>query len=182
MKIYTKTGDRGETGLFSGERVAKDHLLVRAYGTLDELNSVLGVVLASEPVDEVRLLVHRLQILLFEAGADLATRPEGRSVRRIAEEDVLEIEERLDALEERLPELRSFILPGGTPAAARLQVARTVCRRAEREAIAAHAEFPLNPRLLELLNRLSDYLFLLARLENLLAGVAESEWLPRSAG
>lgn len=182
MKIYTKTGDGGETGLFSGERVAKDHLLVRAYGTIDELNSVLGVVLASQPAEEVAVYVHRLQILLFEAGADLATRPEGRAVRRIDPDDVADLEKRLDLLLERLPNLRSFVLPGGTPAAAHLQLARAVARRAEREACTAHREFPLNHALLLFLNRLSDYLFLLGRLENHLAGVGETKWEPRQQG
>lgn len=179
MKIYTKTGDGGQTGLFSGERVDKDHVLVRAYGTLDELNSHLGMVLSLQPAEEVAVLVHRLQGLLFEAGADLATRPGGRALRRLEAADVAELEKRMDQIQERLPELRSFILPGGTAAGAQLQLARAVCRRAERECYTAHRDFPLNPHLLLWLNRLSDYLFLLARLENWLCGVTETPWQPR---
>jgi cob(I)alamin adenosyltransferase len=179
VKIYTKTGDAGETGLFSGERVPKDHLLVRAYGTLDELNSHLGVVLASQPCEEVALSIRRLQTLLFDAGADLATRPGGRAVRRIDSKDVVDLETQMDLLQARLPALRNFILPGGTPAAAQLQLARAVARRCERETCAAQREFPLTPALLLFLNRLSDYLFLLARLENHLAGVPETKWEPR---
>jgi cob(I)alamin adenosyltransferase len=179
VKIYTKTGDNGETGLFSGERVPKDHLLVCAYGTLDELNSQLGVVLAAQPHEEVAVLVHRLQSLLFDAGADLATRLEGRAVRRIDAHDVADLEKRMDLLQERLPSLKNFILPGGTPAAAQLQLARAIARRAERETFSAQRDFPLNPALLLFLNRLSDYLFLVGRLENHLAGVTETKWEPR---
>jgi cob(I)alamin adenosyltransferase len=179
VKIYTKTGDEGQTGLFSGERVDKSHRLVEAYGTLDELNSQLGVVLAARPQEEIRTLLHRLQILLFDAGADLATRPGHRTIRRIEAEDVAAMESQMDAISERLPALRAFILPGGTPAAAALQLARTVARRAERAALRAHESDPVNGQLLILLNRISDYLFLLARLENFLAGEPETEWRSR---
>ena len=179
MKIYTGTGDRKQSGLFSGERVSKAHPLLSAYGTLDECNSHLGAALAASPSAGVREEVEFLQSELFEVGADLATRPGGREVRRIAPEDIAEIERRIDAITARLPILRSFILPGGTPAGAALHVARAVCRRAEREAVAASESAPLNPHALVWINRLSDYLFCLARLENHLGNFPETLWTPR---
>jgi len=178
MKIYTGQGDNGQSGLFSGERVSKAHPLLRAYGTLDECNSQLGVALAATPAADVRDALVALQPLLFDAGADLATLGSKRQIRRIAPEDITEIERNIDAVTARLPQLRSLILPGGTPAAAALHVARTVCRRAERELVAAAETSQINPHVLVLINRLSDYLFCLARLENFLAGIEETPWVP----
>jgi cob(I)alamin adenosyltransferase len=181
MKIYTKTGDSGETGLFSGRRVSKTHGLVEAYGTLDELNSCLGVVLACGPGPQVCEEVTRLQVLLFQAGADLATEANSRPVDRIDEGDVRDLETRIDRISSTLPASKAFVMPGGAPAAAHLHVARTVCRRAERDAIAAAADSPVNPHLLVWLNRLSDFLFLLARLANQEAGIPEPLWKPEKA-
>lgn len=179
MKIYTKTGDEGTTGLFSGERVEKSHPLVVAYGTVDECNAHLGVALSAGCLPPVAQTVEHLQDLLFLVGADLATLPGARSIRRISLEDVENLEKTMDALQELLPPLRSFVLPGGSPAAAHLQLARTVCRRAEREAFAAARAHPVNPQALLLLNRLSDYLFLLARQQNHLSGTPERPWVSR---
>jgi cob(I)alamin adenosyltransferase len=176
MKIYTKTGDNGTTGLFSGERVEKDHPLVAAYGTVDECNSVIGLALSASPTEPVAVALTELQNLLFTLGADMATRPGGREIRRISADDIQKIEHAMDALDAALPKLQCFILPGGPPAAAHLQVARAVCRRAEREAFAASRSQAVNPEALHLLNRLSDYLFLLARRENQLAGGTETPW------
>lgn len=174
MKIYTKTGDTGETSLYSGERVGKVDPLVEAYGTLDECNCQLGVALAALPAEPVRAALERLQSALFDLAADLATLPGGRAVRRTGADDISGIEAAMDAI--NVPPLRAFVLPGGTPAAAALHVARTVARRAEREALRATAVHEINPRALIYLNRLSDYLFLLARLENHLKNQPEPIW------
>lgn len=176
MKIYTKTGDHGQTGLFSGERVAKSHPLVAAYGTCDELCSHLGVAVALAPAPEVQEILVRLQGSLFDLGADLATPLGTRDVHRMSEDESRELEAIIDRISGELPPLRAFILPSGTPAAAHLQVARTVARRCEREAVAAASATPINPNALTFLNRLSDLLFLLARYENLLHNRPETEW------
>ena len=165
-KIYTKTGDAGETGLYSGERVSKTNPLIATCGTIDELNSHLGAALAARPVERVAEELRPLQGLLFELAADLATLPGSREIRRIDAVDIARIERGIDEASAALPPLREFIPPGGTPAAAQIHIARTVARRAEREALAASASHPLNPRALVFLNRLSDLLFTLARLEN----------------
>lgn len=176
MKIYTKTGDLGETGLFSGERVSKAHPLVAAYGTSDELCSHLGVVLAHEPSPAVRDIVVRLQGTLFDLGADLATPIGTRDVSRISKIEIQELEDIIDRLSAELPPIRAFVLPSGTPAAAHLHVARTLARRNEREVAAAAAVAPVNPDTLIFLNRLSDLLFVLARYENHLQKRPETDW------
>jgi cob(I)alamin adenosyltransferase len=178
MKIYTKTGDRGETALFSGERVAKNHALVETYGTVDETNSLLGLALAHGLSTPVADAVEALQAQLFRLGADLATLPGERKLQRISAEEVQTMDSAMDRIAEEIPPLRYFILPGGTTGAATLQVARAVSRRAERRALQASLEFPLNPQAMILLNRLSDYLFLLGRWENHLAGQPEQAWKP----
>ncbi len=184
MKIYTKTGDGGETGLFGGRRVPKDHLRIEAYGTVDELNALLGQARAANGQKEVDELLALLQHHLFVLGADLATPRQGTkaSVPRLREEDILQLESRIDAMEETLAPLTSFILPGGTPLAASLHVARTVCRRAERHAVAlAHVE-DIGPQAIPYLNRLSDLLFVLARFVNHISGTPEVKWSPPSNG
>ncbi|GAB4181176.1 MAG: cob(I)yrinic acid a,c-diamide adenosyltransferase [Terrimicrobiaceae bacterium] len=179
MKIYTRTGDSGDTGLFSGQRVSKGHSLVEAYGTVDELNSALGLAGAMTKESEISDVVSRLQELLFEVGADLATLPGGREVRRLGAREISQLEEGIDRMTAGLPVKHAFILPGGTPAAAQLHVARTVCRRAERDVARSIGEgLPVNPLAMAFLNRLSDYLFVLARRENQLAGLPEREWVP----
>jgi cob(I)alamin adenosyltransferase len=171
VKIYTGTGDRGETSLFGGARVPKNDPRIDAYGTIDELNSCLGVVLTTEP--DSRLL--EAQRDLFEIGAHLAS--PGTSRFTGVEASRLEgLERGIDAMESELAPLKSFILPGGTPAAAQLHVARTVCRRAERLVVALHDDDPATQSSIAYLNRLSDYLFVAARHANHKRGVEDVPW------
>jgi cob(I)alamin adenosyltransferase len=180
MKIYTRRGDAGETDLLGGPRVAKDHLRVDAYGAVDELNAVLGSCAAATPHADLRELVQRIQRTLFALGSYLASpddaRREKAGIPRPEVGDVTGLEQRIDAGEAELEPLRRFILPGGSEAATRFHVARTVCRRAERRAVALHHAEPLDEAALRYLNRLSDLLFVLARVENRRAGVADVEW------
>ncbi len=179
MKIYTKTGDDGSTALFSGGRVSKTHLRVEAYGTVDELNTVLGVARAHQAHSDAWLA--QIQRHLFHLGADLATPQDARSdwVVRVDAAQVGWLEAMIDQMTDELPPLTSFILPGGTLAAAHLHVARTVCRRAERLAVALAAQEPVGDHVLPYLNRLSDGLFTMARWENFKSGSAEELWSGR---
>lgn len=171
-KIYTRTGDDGTTGLGDGARVPKDHLRVEAYGTIDELNSVLGVALALPLPEEVRVALAPIQHELFDLGGELCI--PGRDV--IDESQVVRLEQALDGLNASLSPLKEFILPGGTQAAALMHLARTVCRRAERRIISlAHAE-PVNTLSIKYLNRLSDLLFVAARYINVRAQTPEILW------
>jgi cob(I)alamin adenosyltransferase len=178
MKIYTKTGDNGTTSLFSGGRVPKNHLRVEAYGTVDELNSTLGVVRAHEPHASTDDWLHTIQGHLFHLGADLATPLDSKAdwVVRMDADKVNWLEGRIDEMTAQLPELRSFILPGGAITAAHLHVARTVCRRAERLVVALQAHEPVGELVGVYLNRLSDFLFTLARWENMQRGVGDERW------
>jgi cob(I)alamin adenosyltransferase len=181
MKIYTKTGDAGSTGLFGGGRVQKDDVRVEAYGDVDELNAVLGMARSVEMmprIDEVLLLVQRD---LFAIGALLATPDREKMAQhldkaRIDEGRIAELERSIDDAESELEPLRAFILPGGTPKAAALHVARTVCRRAERHVVRLQHDVELPPLAVIYLNRLSDLLFTLARLANRRAGAGEVTW------
>lgn len=178
-RIYTRGGDAGETSLGDMSRVPKTHPLLAAYGTSDELNAHLGLALAGGVPDALVAPLQRIQNELFDLGADLAVpfTADNEARLRVTQEQIDGLEALCDAFNEGLPELKSFILPGGTEAAARLHVCRTVCRRAEREAIAAQAAGePLNPLAVVYLNRLSDLLFILSRAAN--AGFAEPLWLP----
>jgi len=183
VKIYTRRGDRGETDLFGGPRVAKDHLRVEAYGSVDELNAALGAALADTAHQDIRDLVRSIQENLFDLGAYLsspdAERREKSGVREPLEADVEALEARIDAFEAELEPLRNFVLPGGTSAAAAFHLARTVCRRAERRAVSLDREVPLEAPALHYLNRLSDLLFVLARLENRRAGLDDQLWAGR---
>jgi cob(I)alamin adenosyltransferase len=178
MKIYTKTGDTGNTSLFGGQRVPKDALRIDAYGTVDELNSALGVVLSDVSDAELKKVINRIQNTLFEVGADLATPRsiEQKNVRRIKPEDAKELESVIDATEQRLEPLTSFVLPGGSKAASGLHVARTICRRAERAVVRLSREEEIGEGILVYLNRLSDLLFVLARWSNKMANVPEIPW------
>jgi cob(I)alamin adenosyltransferase len=177
-RIYTRAGDRGETSLGDGSRVPKLDCRIGAFGSVDELNSQLGFVLAGDVPDRLRRWLEQVQNDLFDVGADLSV-PFGVTDRlRVTQEAVDELERLCDELNADLPELRSFVLPGGTDAAARLHVARTICRRAEREALAADGEYGINPLVLAYLNRLSDFLFIAARAANAEAGEAEPLWRP----
>ena len=171
MKIYTRTGDRGETSLFGGARVPKNDPRIDAYGTVDELNSCLGVVLAA--ARDAQLL--EVQRDLFEIGAHLAS-PGTSRFAGVEASRIEALERGIDAMEAELAPLKSFILPGGTAAAAQLHVARTVCRRAERLVVALHDEDPATQSSIAYLNRLSDYLFVAARYANLKAGVDDVPW------
>lgn len=177
MKIYTKTGDKGETSLVHGVRVPKYADRVEAYGTCDEANSQIGLALSLLPQTEewtqLRAVFHMIQTKLFHVGAELAT-PEGKKVGwPIAEEDVAFLEEQIDKLSADQPELTNFILPGGHPASSAFHVARTVVRRAERKAVHVAQQEQVNQAVVKYLNRLSDYLFVVARHVNLQAGTAE---------
>ncbi len=181
MKIYTRTGDTGETGLFGGPRVSKDARRINAYGTVDELNATLGLVASglqqTDALQEVRSRLRRVQNELFVLGADLAT-PLDASIdlSRIDDRHVDMLEEEIDEMDKALPPLERFILPGGSETAARLHLARTVARRAERELVAFGKDAPYNVTALRYLNRLSDWLFVLARWTNKQCDVPEVEW------
>lgn len=183
MKVYTRRGDAGETDLFGGERVGKDDLRVEAYGAVDELNATLGPAAAASSHEDVVELVQHIQSALFDLGAYLATpaaaRREKSQLPTPEAEDVADLEAHIDAFEEELEPLRSFVLPGGTAAAAAFHVARTVCRRAERRVVGLAREETLDPLAVGYLNRLSDLLFVIARLENHRAGVPDVPWVGR---
>lgn len=182
MKIYTKTGDSGETGLFGGPRVGKDSPRIEAYGTVDELNAVLGIARMHDLPRDVDALLARIQNELFNLGAILATPDENRrSVATIDDGSIRRLEDEIDGFETSLPALKEFILPGGTPAAAHLHLARTVCRRAERRVVAlGHSSGEtVEAEALAYLNRLSDLLFVLARVVNAAAGCADTPWQKR---
>ena len=183
MKIYTRRGDGGETDLIGGPRVAKDHLRVEAYGAVDELNASLGVCAAVTRQADLRGIAQRAQELLFRLGSYLATAPAQRppddAVSELRAEDVDALEQKIDLLEQELAPLQHFILPGGCQAAALFHVARTACRRAERRAVRLHRDEPLGEASLRYLNRLSDLLFVMARVENRRAGFPEVEWQGR---
>jgi len=183
MRIYTKTGDDGTTGLFGAMRVRKDDPRVEAYGTVDELNSVLGLIRAEKPDPFLDGLLERIQTELFAAGAELACAPGKEATlpaRLVSESEIQALEHAIDTAEADLAPLRNFVLPGGTRIAAELHLARTVCRRAERHIITAQAERPLRNELVIYVNRLSDLLFVLARRENHRAGVEDIPWAPRA--
>ena len=181
MKIYTKTGDSGDTGLFGGGRVGKDHPRVEAYGDVDELNATLGLVRALEPMPRIDEVIVPIQRDLFAIGALLAT-PDRDKMKaslekaRIDDARIRELELAIDYCEAELEPLRSFIVPGGTAKAAALHVARTVCRRAERRVVALQHSEELPPIVVIFLNRVSDLLFMLARVANRVAGVGEVSW------
>jgi len=189
LKIYTKTGDRGRTGLFGGERVGKADARVEAYGTVDELNSVLGLLATTLEGESggAAAGIERIQADLFRIGAWFATTPDTQAfddLPGLGREAVGWMEEEIDRMESELPPLRGFILPGGNTAAAWAHLARTVCRRAERQGVAllegvgpgkAEDAFSLA---MVYLNRLSDYLFVLARYLNHLAGLGDKQWEP----
>jgi cob(I)alamin adenosyltransferase len=174
-RIYTRGGDLGQTSLGDGSRTSKLDPLITAYGAVDELNSHLGLALAAQLPDDVRATLERVQNELFDLGADLSVPyTEGDDKLRVAQSQIDALEADCDDYNESLPELKSFVLPGGEETAARIHVARAVCRRAEREALAA----PVNPLAVVYLNRLSDLLFILARVVNAAAGREEPLWKP----
>ncbi|MEO7361966.1 MAG: cob(I)yrinic acid a,c-diamide adenosyltransferase [Gemmatimonadaceae bacterium] len=181
MKIYTRTGDEGGTGLFGGGRVGKDHPRVEAYGDVDELNAALGMARCIESMARVDEVLVPIQRDLFAIGALLAT-PDHEKMRdhlekaRVDEDRIAELERQIDACESELEPLTSFIIPGGSPKAAALHVARTVCRRAERRVVHLAHDVTLPTLVVIYLNRLSDLLFMLARVANKRAGAGEVTW------
>lgn len=187
MKIYTRTGDDGQTALFGGGRVPKDALRVIAYGTVDELNAVLGWSLTVMADGRSRSRLEAIQHDLFAIGSALATPPpaEGRRspvIPDVPVDRVAEMETWIDEADGQLPELRAFVLPGGSEGAAALHVARTVCRRAERTVVALARNEEVADGITVYINRLSDLLFTLARLENVRAGRGDTEWVKPAAG
>ncbi len=182
MKIYTRTGDSGDTALFGGDRVNKDHLRIEAYGTVDETNSMIGM--AREYIEKeghagLIAILHRIQSELFVLGADLATPNDSKAVvPRIQPDHSSGLEQEIDKLEEDLPALKHFVLPGGSLAASSIHLARTICRRAERRTVSLHHNDSINPETVVYLNRLSDLLFVMARWLNFKAGVVEEAWKP----
>jgi cob(I)alamin adenosyltransferase len=184
MKIYTKTGDKGETGLFGGARASKASERVTAYGEVDELNSFLGVVRSHAPQSPLSQPLHEIQCDLFSVGAELAKNPDkdvDLGVALVAETDIQRLEGLIDSLEADLQPLKMFILPGGTHAAAFLHVSRTVCRRAERAVVRLSGQEPVRAELVRYLNRLSDLLFVMARHENHRANIEDVPWQGRKA-
>lgn len=186
MKLYTKSGDDGTTGLFSGARVSKDHPRIESYGTIDEFNATLGMCSATCKADNAlhrRLLdiFGRLQSRMFDIGADLAT-PEGANneskIQRIGEEHVQEVEKWIDEIDSANTPLTAFVMPGGTELASRLHLARTICRRAERQMIHLSHTEPVGSSLIMYVNRVSDFLFAAARLANKNSGVEDVLWIP----
>lgn len=185
MRLYTRTGDDGTTGLIGGSRAAKDDLQIDTYGTLDELNAVVGLVRSSaEPW--LAQLLEPVQNDLFVAGSHLALAPgqdpDDWKLPRLEKSMIERLEKQIDAAEQELPRLQNFILPGGTVLASNLHVARTVCRRAERLMVNYSRQRTINPMLVEFLNRLSDWLFIHARLANHRANVADVAWAPGKKG
>jgi len=180
-KIYTRGGDAGQTSLGDGARVSKLDERIAAYGTVDELNAAIGVVVAGDCPVPIRDVLLRVQNELFDLGADLSVPFEEGGRLRVTQEQVDELERDCDRFNAELPELRSFVMPGGSEAAACLHVARTTCRRAERESLAAGEVHALDPLVLVYLNRLSDLLFILARAANAAAGHEEPLWRPGSS-
>lgn len=180
-RIYTKTGDKGETGLFGGGRVPKDDARVEAYGEVDELNAVIGLAKSQNAPPDVDALLAKIQEQLFTVGAVLATPKGTKASAFIPPLDpgwATEMETAMDRFEEELPPLTHFVMPGGTQAASGLHLARTVCRRAERKVVGLHREELVDADVVVYLNRLSDLLFTLARVANLRAGVKDVLWIP----
>ncbi|TDJ55021.1 MAG: cob(I)yrinic acid a,c-diamide adenosyltransferase [Ignavibacteria bacterium] len=180
MKIYTKTGDKGETGLFGGERVSKNSPRIEAYGTIDELNAFIGLAVIEVSDRSVKDLLQKIQNWLFSIGADLATpdneKTKKLNVFRTPEEYYLYIEKEIDKYEDKLDELRNFILPGGTKGAALLHICRTITRRAERMVVALNSTVKIGNNIIIFLNRLSDLFFVLARFDNAVTGTPDIEW------
>lgn len=180
MKIYTKKGDKGNTSLFGGRSIQKNSERIEAYGTVDELNSVIGMVLTYELSEEGKNFLNEIQHQLFILGADLATLPEKKAkIERIGSKHIDQLEQWIDKLDEKLPALTHFILPGGSAAGASLHMARTVCRRAERKVVALKESDPVSDECVIFLNRLSDLLFVMARFENHESGIKETKWISR---
>ena len=180
MKIYTKTGDKGETGLFGGERVPKNSVRIEAYGTVDELNSFIGLTITETADEYVKKLLLKLQNELFILGSDLATpdteKNKKLNITRVPEKFSLDAEKAIDQFESKLEPLKNFILPGGSKSASLLHVCRTICRRAERRVVELKRHENINDNIIIFLNRISDLLFVLARYENSVSHIPDIKW------
>lgn len=181
MKIYTKTGDKGQTSLIGGTRVPKHHIRIESYGTVDELNSWVGLIRDQEIGENTKLVLGEIQDRLFTIGSSLASDPEKSKMKipDLFDADIVVLENEIDKMNEVLPEMRSFILPGGHTIVSYCHIARCVCRRAERQTIHLSEESEVNELVIKYLNRLSDYLFVLARYEIMQLGVQEIPWKAR---
>ena len=184
-RIYTKTGDQGQTGLAGGQRVAKDSLRIECYGTVDELNAFVGMagVSASDAVPELAAILRRVQHELFNLGSILATQPQDVHPKqaRITSAEIEQLEKEIDRMNADLPKLRSFVLPGGSRLNTELHACRTICRRAERIAVSLAGEEEIPPETIQYLNRLSDAFFVWSRWANHVAGIPEVLWEPNQA-
>lgn len=187
MKIYTKTGDQGTTALFGGNRVPKHNIRIESYGTVDELNSHIGMIRSYEVDDHTIKILIQIQNKLFTIGSTLATAPEkailksGKErlkIEKVNEEHIFLLEREMDTMNDELPPLTHFVLPGGNPAVSQCHIARTVCRRAERRVTLLNEKEPIDPIVIKYLNRLSDYLFVLARKLSKDLNAEEIQWLP----
>jgi len=181
MKIYTKTGDEGNTGLFGGKRLPKDDLRIEAYGTVDELNSHIGLLRDQQACTEHIDTLLEIQDRLFTMGSLLATDPEKSNLKlpQLQEDDILLLENEIDKMNELLPEMRSFVLPGGHQSVSFCHIARCVCRRAERRVVTLTQAAQIDPLIVKYLNRLSDYLFVLSRMLSHKLNAPETPWKPR---
>lgn len=181
MKIYTKTGDSGSTSLFGGRRVSKADIRIDSYGTIDELNSYIGLLRDQEVNKQRNEILVEIQDRLFTIGSILATEPGNTKAKvpSLREDDVLLLEKEIDSMESKLTPMRSFVLPGGHASVSCCHIARTVCRRAERQVIALDAVEKVQPVLIKYLNRLSDYLFVLSRMMTKELSAEETPWKPR---
>jgi cob(I)alamin adenosyltransferase len=182
MKIYTKTGDKGETSLFGGERVSKNHQRICAYGTIDELNSFIGLALTEVKSQEIKDILTDIQNKLFIVGSDLATPQTDKNnklnIQRTSEKFIIDAEKDIDTISEKLDPLRNFILPGGSKGSALLHICRTITRRAEREIVELKKMDNISDNILVFLNRLSDLFFVLSRYENKVSNIPETKWNP----
>jgi cob(I)alamin adenosyltransferase len=180
MKIYTKTGDKGETGLFGGERVSKNSLRIEAYGTIDELNAFLGLAVLEVSDTSVKDILQKIQNQLFTVGSDLSTPNTEKNkkliIERTPEDFYLDAEKIIDEYESKLEELKNFILPGGSKGATLLHICRTITRRAERQVVALDSTVKIGNNIIIFLNRLSDLFFVLARYENAVTGTPDIKW------
>ncbi|UCH66335.1 MAG: cob(I)yrinic acid a,c-diamide adenosyltransferase [Ignavibacterium sp.] len=180
MKIYTKTGDKGETGLFGGERVSKNSLRIEAYGTIDELNAFLGLAVLEVTDNSIKNILQKIQSQLFTVGSDLSTPDTEKNIKlnieRTPEDFYLSAEKIIDEYDSKLDELKNFILPGGSKGAALLHICRTITRRAERQVVALDNTVKIGNNIIIFLNRLSDLLFVLSRYENAVTGTPDIKW------
>ncbi len=181
MKIYTKTGDAGSTSLFGGSRVQKNNIRINCYGTIDELNAMIGLSIASQVHLDTKIVLEKIQNNLFQIGSELSA-PENidsKIIIKITDEEINFLEMSIDKFDEKLPKLKNFILPGGSVGSSNLHLTRTICRRAERILVELMEKESINDKILVYINRLSDLLFVLARFENFTTSTPEIEWNTR---